>query len=314
MTDAVWPLALLFPVAGLDLPLWLPPLVTFVIGALCVTAGVSGAFLLLPFQVSVLGFTTPAVTPTNFIYNVVGIPGGVARYWREGRLDMTLAGVLAAGFVPGSFLGMLLRIYFLTDIRRFKIFVAAVLLFLAGRLLQTLREERRAAPAGGAAPPPPAAGAWRVARVRCGWRRVVSRLGDQEYAYNPLAVGGVSLLIGTAGGAYGIGGGALMAPILISIFRLPVHATAGANLSGTLVASVAGVFFYAVIGPVLAGPGAAVRPDWLLGLLFGLGGLAGMYLGAGLQRRVPARTIKAILACLLAFVAARYVWEVLVRT
>ena len=32
--------------------------------------GVSGAFLLLPFQVSVLGFTSPAVSPTNLIFNI----------------------------------------------------------------------------------------------------------------------------------------------------------------------------------------------------------------------------------------------------
>jgi hypothetical protein len=38
----------------------LPLLVAFVVSALTAPAGVSGAFLLLPFQVSVLGFTSPA--------------------------------------------------------------------------------------------------------------------------------------------------------------------------------------------------------------------------------------------------------------
>lgn len=298
-----------FPVAGLDLPLWLPPLVSFTIGFFCVSAGVSGAFLLLPFQVSALGFTTPAVTPTNFIYNVVGIPGGVLRYWREGRLDGALAATLACGLVPGSFLGLLLRIHWLTDPRRFKVFVAAVLLFLAVRLALAVRDDRRAGgptPAGPRGLPPGA----RVAPVRRSWRRMVSRLGDEEYGYDPRALAGVSLLIGTVGGAYGVGGGALMAPILISVFRLPVHATAGANLTGTFIASCAGVFFYAVLGPLLAGPGAAVAPDWALGLLFGLGGLAGMYLGAGLQKRLPARWIKLLLAVLLLFLVGRYLWEI----
>jgi len=32
-------------------------------------AGISGAFLLLPFQMSVLGFSTPSVSATNFLYN-----------------------------------------------------------------------------------------------------------------------------------------------------------------------------------------------------------------------------------------------------
>ena len=37
----------------------------FVISAMATPAGISGAVLLLPFQVSVLGTPSPAVTPTN---------------------------------------------------------------------------------------------------------------------------------------------------------------------------------------------------------------------------------------------------------
>ncbi|CAL9522069.1 hypothetical protein SUDANB174_03838 [Streptomyces sp. enrichment culture] len=36
--------------------------------------GVSGAVFLLPVQVSVLGVPSPAVTPTNLLYNVVLAP------------------------------------------------------------------------------------------------------------------------------------------------------------------------------------------------------------------------------------------------
>jgi hypothetical protein len=297
----------IFPVSGCELPLWLPPLVTFVIGAVCASAGVSGAFLLLPFQMSVLGFTAPAVTPTNLLYNVFGIPGGVARYLREGRLDRTLAGLLALGLVPGAFFGMLLRVRLLSDPGRFKLFVAAVLLLLVARLAATLRGG--AAGADGADRMPEGA---RVAGVSRSWRRVTARLGPIEYAYPPVAVVALALVIGTIGGAYGIGGGALMAPVMISVFRLPVHATAGANLAGTFLASLAGALFYAWCGPRLAGPGVAVTPDWLLGSLFGLGGLFGMYLGASWQRFLPARFIKLVLTALLLFLAAKYLSEVLV--
>jgi len=313
---------LTFPVAGVHLPVWLPPLVAFVIGALCAPAGVTGAFLLLPLQVSLLGFTAPAVTPTNFLYNVVGIPGGVLRYGREGRLDWTLAGALAAGLVPGSFLGMLVHLFWLTDTRRFKLYVAAVLLLLAVRLALAVRAGGSPArPADGAGEgegdPTPARGTRsqpagaRVVIERRSWRSVSARLGDTRYAYDPLAMTGMGLLMGAVGGAYGIGGGAMMAPLLLSVCRLPVHAIAGANLAGTLAASVAGVFFYAVIGPLLAGPGTAVAPDWALGLLFGVGGLLGLYCGASLQRFLPARGIKAGLAILLLLLVLYYGWDVL---
>jgi uncharacterized membrane protein YfcA len=47
-----------------------------VVAVVTTPAGVSGAVLLLPFQVSVLGMPSPSVTPANLLYNVVASPGG----------------------------------------------------------------------------------------------------------------------------------------------------------------------------------------------------------------------------------------------
>ena len=41
--------------------------------------GVSGAVFLLPIQLSVLEVPNPAVTPTNLLFNIVSIPGALAR-------------------------------------------------------------------------------------------------------------------------------------------------------------------------------------------------------------------------------------------
>ena len=75
-----------FPVSGVETPFWLPPLVALVISFFTSMGGVSGAFLLLPFQVSYLGYTAPSVSATNQVFNVVAIPSGVYRYIREGRM------------------------------------------------------------------------------------------------------------------------------------------------------------------------------------------------------------------------------------
>ena len=66
-----------FPIAGIKTHLFIPPAVAFAISFFTSMAGISGAFLLLPFQMSVLGFTTTSVTSTNFLFNVTGTPGGV---------------------------------------------------------------------------------------------------------------------------------------------------------------------------------------------------------------------------------------------
>lgn len=291
-----------FPVAGIDVALWIPPLVAFVISLLTSTGGVSGAFLLLPFQVSVLGFQSPSVSATNHLFNVVAIPGGVWRYAREGRMIWPLTAVIILGTLPGVFLGALARVDLLADPKRFKVFVGLVLFYLGGRLVwELLRPARSAATAAerrfaqprdesGAAPKPRS----RVRTIECNAARLAYDFCDQRFAVSTPRLALLSVVVGMIGGIYGIGGGAIMAPFLISFFGLPVYTVAGAALMATFVTSVAGVVFFQLLAPFY--PGLAVGPDWWLGLLFGAGGMAGMYCGAALQRHMPARTIKLILA------------------
>lgn len=122
------------------------------------------------------------------------------------------------------------------------------------------------------------------------------------YSFDPRIVALVSLLVGIAGGAYGIGGGAVLAPFCISVLRLPVHSVAGASLFGTLVCSVAGVTVYS-LG---AGSGADTAPDFLLGAVFGIGGMIGGYLGAKTQKHISQRPIKTGLFIILLLVAGKY--------
>ncbi|MCU0605725.1 MAG: sulfite exporter TauE/SafE family protein, partial [Desulfobacterales bacterium] len=105
---------------------------------------------------------------------------------------------------------------------------------------------------------------------------------------------------------YGIGGGAIIAPFCVAVFNLPVYTVAGAALMGTFLTSIAGVFFYSVIP---AQTGMATSPDWLLGLLFGAGGFAGMYVGARLQKFVPQKAIKAMLGAIIVSLAVRYILQ-----
>src|SRR4051795_6220907 len=86
----------------------------FVTAAVASPAGISGAVLLLPFQVSVLGVPSPAVTPTNLLYNVVGTPGGLLGYRPAGALHGTLARLLLAGTLPGVVVGAVIRVELLS--------------------------------------------------------------------------------------------------------------------------------------------------------------------------------------------------------
>ena len=126
----------------------------------------------------------------------------------------------------------------------------------------------------------------------------------QEFDINTLGIMALSFVVGIIGGVYGIGGGGIIAPFFVSFFGLPVYTIAGAALMGTFVTSVAGVLFYQLIAPFY--PEVAVAPDWILGVLFGAGGFAGMYCGARFQKFVPAKIIKWILAGCILITALKY--------
>jgi hypothetical protein len=304
---------------GSDMGLWAAPLVAFAISTVTSMGGVSGAFLLLPFQVSVLGITSPSVSATNHLFNVVAIPSGVVRYIREGRMLWPLVTAVVAGTLPGVLIGTIVRVVYLPDPTTFKIFVGCVLAWIGIRLLRDVvrpaaatrvsdTAERRfrgaeAAPLGGA-PTAVAVGPRSVTVVRRDARRLTFEFGGERFAVSVPTVIGVSLAVGVVGGVYGIGGGAIIAPFLVSVLGLPVSTVAGAALTGTLCTSLAGVAFYQLLAPVF--PQHAVAPDWVLGLAFGAGGAVGMYCGARLQRHVPARVIKTVLAAAVLFVAVRY--------
>lgn len=302
----------LFPVSGVDTYLWLPPLVAFVVSFFTSMGGVSGAFLLLPFQMSYLNFTSPAVSPTNLVFNVVAIPSGVWRYLREGRMVWPLTWVVVLGTLPGVILGSFARLHWLPDPRSFKAFVGCVLLYIGVRMFMDLKKTR--AQARQAAKGPKLAGQlvaeeFKTETIEFSWRRVAYRFQGKEYACSAPGIFSLSFVVGMVGGIYGIGGGAIIAPFFVAIYGLPVHTVAGATLMGTFVTSVVGVLFYQMLAWVPAYAHMAVAPDWLLGALFGLGGVCGMYLGARTQKFVPAFWIKLGLSVLLVYVATRYLYN-----
>jgi uncharacterized membrane protein YfcA len=194
----------------------------FAVAVLATPAGISGAMLLLPFQVSVLGTPSPAVTPTNLLYNVVATPGALYGYWRQGQTGGRRALVLLAGTVPGVVAGSVIRVELLPGAQVFDLVVAAVLLPLGAWLALTRPTQPGTEPRPARAVPLPV-----------------------------LIL--IAVAVGCVGGIYGIGGGSILAPVLIGTGRLP-REVAPAALASTFVTSVAGVITFLVLSVHHHGP------------------------------------------------------------
>jgi uncharacterized membrane protein YfcA len=310
-----------FAVSGITVSPLIPFFVAFIVSFFTSMGGVSGAFLLLPFQVSILGFTSPSVSPTNLVYNIVAIPSGVYRYIREGRMAWPLAYVIIVGTLPGVFTGAILRIRYLPDPKNFKFFAGCVLLYVGVRLLYTLIERggkkmmkakeleeqftrrvglRKCGKSGderGAV----------VKTIKFSLTHCTYSFYGETFSFNTVSLFAFTLVVGIVGGTYGVGGGAIMAPFLMAFFDLPIYTITGATLLGACLTSIAGVVFYTIIAPFYAYTGLAIKPDWMLGALFGAGGFVGMYCGARLQKYMPARIIKMTLSFVIILLACRYI-------
>lgn len=312
-----------FQTSGIEVSLWIPPLVAFVISFFTSMGGVSGAFLLLPFQMSVLGYTNPSVSATNQLFNIVAIPSGVYRYFKEGRMVWPLTWVVIIGTLPGVFIGAVVRVVYLPNPRHFKLFAACVLFYIGIRMIVDLLKKKtrnvnktdsealfqemvrrhRAKTTGQKVSGQPTLAVVKVTHFNL--KRLGYTFYEEKFDVSFWGLIALSFVVGIIGGIYGIGGGAIIAPFFVTFFGLPIYTVAGASLMGTFVTSVAGVIFYQIIAPFY--PNVSVAPDWPLGLLFGLGGMLGMYLGARCQKFVPANAIKWMLTGVIVFTALKYI-------
>ncbi|MFI6880774.1 TSUP family transporter [Streptomyces sp. NPDC050400] len=240
--------------------------------------GVSGAVFLLPVQLSVLGVPSPAVTPTNLLFNVVAGPGALWRYRRDGALHGDLTRRLVVWTLPGVVVGAAVRVFALPGPDVFRLLIAVLLLPL---------------------------GVWLCVRTRHAARRQLMPQRVQEPRAIGLAV--LALTVGVVGGIYGIGGGSLLGPILAAR-GMPLSRVAPATLAATFSTSATGAAAYALLAMVSPG---AVAPDWWLGLACGLGGLVGGYLGARLQPHLPETVLRLVLGALAAALGGLYAAQVL---
>ncbi|BFU44012.1 TSUP family transporter [Krasilnikovia sp. MM14-A1004] len=239
------------------------------ISVVTVPAGVSGAVFLLPVQLSVLHVPNPAVTPTNLLFNVVSGPGALVRYRHTGQLAGPLARLLIAGTLPGVVLGAVIRVFAVPGPGAFRLVAAAVLLPL---------------------------GLWLCLRARHPSSRDRPPLRRRTIL-------GLSVVVGTIGGIYGIGGGSLLGPILAGR-GTPMTLIAPAALASTFVTSAVGALTYGALSLI---GGGDIAPQWALGLLCGAGGLVGGYLGARLQPHLPESALRMLLGTLATTLAAVYV-------
>ncbi len=112
---------------------------------------------------------------------------------------------------------------------------------------------------------------------------------------------GVALMIGFAGAVLGIGGGFILVPALIYIFRVPANVVVGTSLFQILFTMIAATMFHAATNQSV---------DLFLALLLMTGGVFGAQFGARAGANLRGEYFRLLLGMLILIVAARFATEV----
>ena len=103
---------------------------------------------------------------------------------------------------------------------------------------------------------------------------------------------GLGLGVGVVASTFGVGGGFLMTPLLVTLFGLPMYVIVAATLPFVTVQSLVGLFSYLVMVPALTG--RYDPPEWAFGLFVAGPAVFGAWLAAKTQRFVPESYLKLV--------------------
>lgn len=107
------------------------------------------------------------------------------------------------------------------------------------------------------------------------------------------------MAVGTLSGLVGIGGGILLVPVLLYIFKVDMHIAVGTSLMTIIPTTLMGSMIHFQKGNV----------DWRLGLVIAIGALGGAIVGSMTSTLIPAVTLKKIFAIILLVMSLKVVFD-----
>jgi uncharacterized protein len=239
----------------------------------------------LPYNMSVLGFTTASVSATVQLETFLNPFGALIGFRRSGQTNADFALPLCVGAVLGALVGPLIRVHWLKDPVPFRAAVGVALIFVALQMLFRVVSDRTRS-----AGPDIAAGAnsqspLTIATLQRSWRTLEIGYGTERRAMSVSGLVMVGIMVGVVGTTLGVGGGFLLVPILADCYRLPMRVIVAASIPFVIVLSAAGLFSFNVTLPLLTGH--VVATEWAWGFLTGGAAILGSWLATHSQRHIP---------------------------
>lgn len=270
---------------GLDLILIMLA-IGIVAGTVGSLVGLGGGVIIVPALIFLsrwydqLSISPQVATGTSLAVIAVSSLSSCIAYFKQRKVDTGSAFLFFAGSGPGSIAGAILNAHLPGGgiLNGFGVFMLAVSFLLMVRDKLKKRNMR-----------------WTVTRT------FVDPAGGETYTYGYTRTTAlaVSFVVGLTAGLFGVGGGALMMPVMLILFHFPVHVAAATSMFMIFLSSIPGSAMHAWYGHI----------DWLFALLLAPGAWIGGKLGAFLSLKLKSRTLVLVLRLMLVVVGFRFIWD-----
>jgi hypothetical protein len=315
-----------FPVAGVRVPIWHLVWLGVWTGYTLALVGEASGIFALPYTMSVLQFSSPAVSPTTQILTLFNPLGALFGFRRNRQWNLDFALWVCVGGAAGALIGPFIRLTLLSDVKPFTFVVGLALVFVGGHLCiaairgflsrhsgvgidARFRAQAQAQRAAGRAPAgvPPGTP---IETVSKGRDHITIGFWGETWTVRPSTLFIIGFGVGIISSALGVGGGFLLVPILAMLYHLPMYVVVAATIPYVIVLSLVALITYSGIVPAITG--ISIAPEWAWGLFAASGGILGSWAAAKTQRFVPEYFLKVMLGAITSIAGLLYVLDMFV--
>ena len=284
------------PIAEISLDVFLLLGLGGIVGFLSGLFGVGGGFLMTPLLLFI-GVPPPVAVATQANQVVASSVSGVLAHWSRGNVDFVMGGVLLVGGLVGSTAGVAL-FSFLQRIGQIDLVINLVYVVFLGTIgglmfwesARALLRRRRN----------PAA---RRKLHQHGWIHglpLKMRFRRSRLYISALLPLGVGFLVGVLAAIMGVGGGFVLVPAMIYILGMPTAVVIGTSLFQIIFVAANVTFLQATQNQTV---------DVVLALLLLTGSVIGAQFGSRLVSRIPADTLRVLLAGMVLLVCGKLFFD-----
>jgi len=263
-----------------DMALLVP--IAFVVGIIAAMTGVGGGVFIVPLLTLVYNFLPRQAIGTSLVMIIFTSLSSAIGYWRQRRIDYKIGSILTLTTVPGALLGAYLTS--VIDEKLLGLIFGIFLIFVSLRMAFQSNVHLIQIP--------------KLGKI---WHRKIVDSEGATFEYDADVILGLVLSFfgGLSSGLLGIGGGALLVPILHLTMDLPMHVTVATSMFIMVFTSISGAATHFSLGNVQIYHAVFL----CIGVIFGA------QLGTYFSKKISGKGLRRIFGVVLFLVSLRMILE-----